>query len=266
MINKSSCFVWAVILAGLPQATKVELKPHTAEAFDRYVHAVEANLDGDQGAAEFLWVDRSPSRKRVALQGKVLAEPSIGKGETEIPDGLIHDWTGTVFIPGVSLTRVLEFMQDYANHKQFYKPEVIDSRLVSRQGDEFRVALRLVKKQVLTVVLNTEYQVVYARLDPTRAASKSFSTRIAEVEDPGERTERELPLGQDHGFLWRLDSFWRFQERDGGVYLECRAISLSREVPPALAWLVNPIIRSLSRDSMTNTLEATRRALGVKGG
>ena len=84
------------------------------------------------------------------------------------------------------------------------------------------------------------------------------------MQDPGERTEHELPPGRDHGFMWRLDTFWRFQERDGGVYMECRAISLSRDLPAGLGWLINPIIHSLPRDSMTNTLEATRRALAAK--
>ncbi len=265
MIKKGSYFIWAVLFTGLPEAAKVELKPRTVEAFDNYLRAAEAAHDQELGGTQFLWVDGSADRKRAVLQGKVLAEPSIGKGELDIPDGLIHDWTGAVFIPGISLPQLLEFMQDYGSHKRFYKPEVIDSRVVSRQGDEFQVALRLVKKQVLTVVLNTQYHVAYNRVDQTRASSKSFSTRIAEVESPGERTEQELPPGRDHGFLWRLDSFWRFEERDGGVYMECRAISLSRDVPKTLAWLVTPMIRSLSRDSLTNTLEATRRGIGGEG-
>jgi hypothetical protein len=72
---------------------------------------------------------------------------------------------------------------------------------------------------------------------------------------------RELPPGQDHGFLWRLNSYWRFEERDGGVYVECEAISLTRNVPLGLGWLVNPIIRSLPRESLANTLWATREAV-----
>jgi hypothetical protein len=110
------------------------------------------------------------------------------------------------------------------------------------------------------VVLNTEHDVRYVRLDRARWYSKSFTTRIAEVEDPGPN-ERELPPGNDHGFMWRLNTFWKFEERDGGVYLECQAISLTRDVPVGLGWLINPIIRSLPRESLTNTLRETRQAL-----
>ena len=97
---------------------------------------------------------------------------------------------------------------------------------------------------------------VFIPLDAHRWYSRSYSTRIAEVDDG-----QELPPGEDHGFLWRLDSYWRFEERDGGVYLECEAISLTRSVPLGLGWLINPIIQSLPRDSLVNTLRETREAL-----
>jgi len=151
-------------------------------------------------------------------------------------------------------------VEDYDNHKNIYRPEIMESRLLSRHDGDFHVFLRILKKQILTVVLNTEHDVRYVRLDRTRWYSKSVTTRIAEVEDPGP-DEHELPPGNDHGFMWRLDSFWKFEERDGGVYLECRAISLTRDVPVGLGWLINPIIRSLPRESLTNTLKATRQAL-----
>ena len=40
-----------------------------------------------------------------------------------------------------------------------------------------------------------------------------------------------------------------------------RAISLSRDVPTGLGWIINPIIRSLPRESLSNTLRETRQAL-----
>ena len=258
--NGSFLCLAAFLLAALPDAARVQLKPRTAEAFDKYMQAAQARFDASPHAGAFLWVDGSPDRKRAVSAGKILAEPSNQSGDIEIPDGLIHDWTGAVFVPGATLDQTLHMVEDYDHHKNIYRPEVVDSRLLARHGDHFHVFLRLVKKQILTVVLDTEHDVDYARLDGTRWYSKSFTTRIAEVDDPGPN-ERELPPGNDHGFLWRLNSFWRFEERDGGVYLECQAISLTRDVPVGLGWIINPIIRSLPRESLSNTLKATRQAL-----
>jgi hypothetical protein len=138
---------------------------------------------------------------------------------------------------------------------------VRDSRLLSRHGNNYLVYLRLVKKQVLTVVLDTTHQVHYACASRTRCTSRSRATRIVEVDDPGGDREHEMPPGRDHGFLWRLDSWWRFEERDGGVYVECEAISLTRGVPAGLGWLINPIVRTLPRESLGNALKETRAAL-----
>ena len=121
--------------------------------------------------------------------------------------------------------------------------------------------MRLVKKKVITAILNTNHDVIYFRLDATRAHSRSRTTRVTEVEDAGKPAERELPPGTGHGFLWSLDSFWRVQERDGGVYAECQAVSLSRDIPWGLGWLIRPIIRDLPQESLRNTLQATRAAL-----
>jgi len=239
----------------------VELKPPTAEAFDDYMRKAEARVDRQAQTSDFLWVDGAPERKRQALDGKVLAEPFAGSGEVQIADGLIHDWVGAVFIPGATLEQALTFLKDYDNHKNFYKPEVLDSKTLSRDGDQFRVFLRLLKRKVLTVVLNTNHDVRYTRVNGQRAYSRSYSTRIAEVENAGKSGERELRPGKDHGFLWRLNSFWRFEQRDGGVYVECEAISLTRDVPTGLGWVINPIIRSLPKDSLAATLAETRQGL-----
>ena len=137
---------------------------------------------------------------------------------------------------------------------------MIDSKLLSRNGNDFKIYLRLFKKKVISVVLNTEHDARFTEISPTRWQSRSYSTKIAEVKNPGEADERELPPGNDHGFLWRLDSYWRYEQRDGGVYVECEAISLTRNVPTGLGWLIDPIIRDLPRESLAGTLRATRDA------
>lgn len=250
-----ACFGLAVA------AHAVELKPATVRAFDRYIQTAETRLDGRQdGQKHFLWVDEAAERLRQVRGGQVAVQPWTGKGEVEVPDGLIHDWVGAVFIPGTTLAKTLALVQDYDNHKNIYA-EVIDSKLLHRDGNEFRVYLRLRKKKVVTVVMNTEHDVRYYRVDPARWRSRSYSTRIAEVVNAGEPDEHELPPGTGQGFLWRLYSYWRFAERDGGVYIECEAISLTRDVPTGLGWLIVPIIRGLPRESLVNTLAATRAAL-----
>lgn len=250
-------WLFAGLVAGQSPAATAELQPATVQAFDSYIRAAEAAMNPPQG---LMWVDRDPARAGQLRAGQVLSQPWGQRAETSISGGLVHDWVGAAFIPGATLDRTLALVQDYDRHQKIY-PEVIDSKLLSRNDGDFEVYLRLLKKKVLTVVLNTRHDVRYTRFDARRAASRSYSTRIAEVENAGKPGERELPPGRDHGFLWRLYSYWRFVERDGGVYIECRAISLTRSVPTGLGWLIEPIIRNLPRESLAGTLRATRDAM-----
>ena len=152
-------------------------------------------------------------------------------------------------------------IQDYDNHANVYKPEVIASKLVSRHNNDFEIYLRLLKKKIITVVLDTTHRVHYRALDDTRWICQSYTTRIAEVEKAGSRGEEILPADTGYGFLWRLYSYWQFEERGGGVYVECRAISLTRDVPLGLGWIIEPIVRTLPKESFIHTLECTRRVL-----
>jgi len=242
-------------------AQGAELKKETEQAFESYVHSAEARMDGQIRSGAFLWTDGLPERRQLVAAGQVVVQPASSKETVGVPGGLIHDWIGAVFAPGTTLDKTLALVEDYNNHKNIYKPEVIDSRLLSREGNDYKIYLRLLKKKVLTVVLNTYHDVHYVHLDQTRWYSRSYSTRITEVDNAGKPDEHELPPGEGHGFLWNLDSFWKFQERDGGVYIECEAISLTRAVPTGLGWLIQPIIRDLPRESLSNTLRETRDAL-----
>ncbi len=248
-------------MAAPGDAITAELKKETVQAFEEYIRAAEAQMQEQLNPGKhFLWAERAPERERQARAGQVITQRWT-TDEVRAPGGLIHDWIGTVFIPGVTLERTLALAQDYNNHRNIYRPEVIGSRLLARDGNHFKIYLKLLKKKVLTVVLNTEHDVRYFPLDQDRWRSRSYSTRITEVVDAGKPSERELPEGQGHGFLWRLYSYWKFEEKDGGVWVECRAISLTRNVPTGLGWLIEPIIRNLPRDSLSNTLRATRDAL-----
>ena len=250
----------AALLLGCAHAA--ELKPQTVAAFDRYVQQAEQRMDGRKS---FLWTGESDARARRVRQGAMLVEPATGTAETPVAFGLVHDWVGAVFIPGTTLEQTLAVGQDYNRHKDIYRPEVMDSRILAHTGNDFRVYLRLLKKKVITVVLDTEHEVHYERVDATRWRSRSRSTKIAEVKDAGKPNERELPPGTGDGYLWRLYSYWRYEERDGGTWVECETISLTRDIPTGLGWLIEPIIRSLARDSLVSTLRETQASLAPRG-
>jgi hypothetical protein len=243
-------------------ARAVDLKPETVQAFDRYIRETETRLQAQVApGAKFLWTDEAAERAARVRQGQPVIENRTEQGTLAVPGGLIHDWIGAVFIPGVNLQKTLAFVQDYDHNQDNYKPEVLSSRLVSRHGNDFQIHLRLMKHKVITVILDTDYDVRYFPLDGGRCHSRAYSTRIAEVQNAGKPDERTLPPGQDSGFLWRLYSYWRFQERDGGVYVECEAISLTRPIPVGVGWLIQPIVTSLPRESLENTLHDVAHAL-----
>jgi len=247
----------------MAQSTKpAQLKPQTLHAFDTYIRAAEAEAaQALQAGRPFLWAEASPDRIRRVREGQVVAEFWAGKGPVKIANGLIHDWVAAASLPGQTVEKVLALIQDYNHHKDIYRPEVMDSKLLSRHGDDFHIYLRLLKKKIITVVLDTENEVHYGSLDPLRWTCRSYTTRIAEVQDAGSSKEKILAPDTGYGFLWRLYSYWRFEEREQRVYAECRAISLTRDVPLGLGWVVEPIIQKLPQESLIRTLEATRQAL-----
>jgi hypothetical protein len=135
------------------------------------------------------------------------------------------------------------------------------SKLVEHTGEDFKVHYRLRKKKVITIILDTDYQVHRHSLDATHAYSNSISTRIAQVENAGEPDERELPPGKDGGFLWRLNSYWRYFDSGRGVYVQCEAVSLTRDIPAGLNWLIGSFVQSVPKESLEFTMNSTRSAV-----
>jgi hypothetical protein len=222
-----------------------QLTPETSRAFDRYTNLVEKQLS----AGSLLYTGAHADAKSAARRGEtVVVDAKIA--DVPVPDGLIHDWLGVLFIPGASIASVQAVLQNYGDYKRAYQPDVTDSKVLSRDGDRFRVFLRLYKHEFMTLVYDSEYDVVYSFPAPGRMEIVSRSTRISQS-------------GEEHGFLWRLNTYWRFEQADGGVYAQCRAISLSRDIPFGFGWL-HGFLRKFPRESMVNTLEATRRAVLAK--
>jgi len=258
----------------LPEsAGGAELKQETTEAFNQYVLLTEDRMAEElRDGRTSLWVDGFPEPQRDKLytqlrQGEIVIE-RLETLEREkrirVPNGLIHHWVAVSFVPGVTLQQVLTLLQDYDHHEAIYKPDVLRSRLLNADGNCFKIYLRLHQKAILTAVFNAEFDVSYFPLDENRTHSRSLSTRIAELENPDRSDEREKPIGKDRGFLWRLNSYWRFQEQDGGVYLQLESVALSRSVPALLAWVVNPLLKSIPREYLSRLLTSTRIALTNK--
>lgn len=264
-----------VCLAALSSASisAEQMQPRTSAAFDRYVKASEANMAGTLRSGPFLHVDALPATERGAVFAKLKrGEVEISRQKTldngqpiPVPDGLIHHWIGTIFIPGADMARTLALLQDYNNHYKYYAPDVQQSKLLSRDGNNFKIFFRLQQKKIVTVTLDANYDVTYMPLTANSTASYSRSTRIAQVENAGKPDEHEDPPDDGGGYLWRLNSYWRILERDGGVYIQLEAISLTRDIPTGLGWLVGPFVSSVPKESLQFTLQRTRDALARPG-
>ncbi len=241
----------------------------TIEAFLQYIAKIEAQNSASLRQGPFLWVDGLPPRE----QKQAIAELKNGEvamrrlsvssaGENvNVPGGLIHDWEGIVFVPGVKIDDVLKILQDYDHQATYYAPDVEQARIESHNGNEFHVFLRFRRHKVVTVVLDTEHDITYFRDSPLRAHSRSSATHIAQVEDPGGPKEKEKAPGKDDGYLWRMETWWRMQERDGGVYVQNEAVTLTRDIPTGLGWLIEPFITKIPKETLEFTLQATRSAV-----
>jgi hypothetical protein len=249
----------------MPQtANEVQLNPKTLKSFEEYVHDAETAMERTLRGHDFLWADTNARIAEQVRGGEIVAQFWAGRGPIKILSGLIHDWVGAAWMPDTTMKKTLALIQDYDHHVNIYAPEVIGSKLISRRGNDFKIYLRLLKKKILTVVLDTDHDVHYRAVERNRWTCQSYTTRIAEVENAGNPNEKVLAPDSGYGFLWRLYSYWRFEERDGGVSVECRAVSLSRDIPFGLGWVIEPIVQQLPRESLVHTLECTRQALNAQ--
>ncbi len=261
-----ACLLNARIAAGqlIPTA---QLKPETLEAWAEYERLTEKRIASELGSdARFLVQDflsasgAARCRQTLAAGGVFITKMETRDGEGKpiaVPNGMIHHWLGSIFLPGVGLADLLKWVQNYDQHAKYFE-EVERSRLLNRQADVFRIFLRLRRQKLITVYYNSEHVVEYRLHENIRASSKSYATKIAELENPGTPREREKPQGGDSGFLWRLNSYWRFEQKDGGVVVSCESVSLSRKIPRGFDWLIKGYVESVPKESLANTLTSIR--------
>ena len=253
----------AIVLSSPMLISAADLNQQTINAWDEYIQAINSQMtQRSNGTTSFLWIDEAPGRRERVRQGEILVEPGSKDTPEKVPQGLIHNWLGAVFIPDATLGSVFAMLNDYGRYDQIYNPAVKDAKLLKVSGAMRKFSLVLSEKApFVNAAIATEYVSQNFRLDRHRWYTITYSTRIQQIDDFGKPGARELPPDQGAGYIWRLFSIQRFEERDGGVYTELETIALSRNIPFEIQWLVRPILQHLPRESMTATLQKTRDAV-----
>lgn len=242
-------------------ANAADLKPPALEAWDSYIQTAEASMqDRLQPGKSFLSIDEVEGRAARVHGGEILAFPIGPHIPKRIPSGLIHHWAGAAFFPNAKLEDVLAVVRDYGRYKQFFHPVVVASKGLG----EDRFSLTLMNPSVFQHnALDSDYESKYVQVDPRRWYSVSRTTRMQEIKEYGQSGERMLPAGTGSGYIWRLYSITRFEERDGGVYVEVEAMALSRDIPASFRWIADPIVRRTSRNSVLTSLRQTMDAVAA---
>jgi hypothetical protein len=257
MVRGTHCRLFCALLLLLfaSPAMQAELKPETRAAYQKYI---AAQNDAQTG---FLWIDRDAGRQQAVRRGEIVTQQVKS---LSVPGGMIQHWIGGVFLPGASLAQVEKVDQDYADYGKIYGPDISRVQVLAHDGNHFVVSYRITKTKVLTAVVDTVHAIEFLPLGPTRMAIQSQSQSVRQVENAGKAAERDLPEGEGSGFLWAMNSYWRMEQRDGGVYMECEAITLSRDVPFGLGALIDPILQSFAEDSLKKTIAAKRQAVASR--
>lgn len=264
MVRTNGFFAIAIVAAGVvAQADAEELQRATADAWQEYVRGAAARMNARlDGRQPFLWIDEAADGAPRLRRGEILVAPVAGHGTHPVVNGLIHDWVGAIFIPNATIQGLLSVVHDYDRYKDIYKPVVMDSRsLDSGAADqEFTMVWQ---RQVLFVnaAMRGRYRAHDVMIDSHRGYTVMDATSVQQIEDYGNSGEHLLPPDTGAGFIWRIHSVSRYEERDGGVYLETEAIALSRDIPGLLRWIVNPVVSHLSINSLATTLRQTREAV-----
>jgi hypothetical protein len=241
---------------------RARAEPTTAavSAFDDYVHSVESRL-AQQHRNAFLAPPLTPQDEQRLRKGELIIEPITPLTGLPLPGALLHDWRGTAFAAGAKAADFERLMRNINAYPQYFSPQVLQAKVITQQGDHLQAIMRIRQKHVLTVVLDTSYDITFGRLDTQRGYSISRSTKISEIDSPGSADEHALSSSEEHGFLWRLNSYWTYEERDGGLYLQIESVSLTRSVPNGLNWIIQPFIEKIPRESLEFTLRSTCNAL-----
>ncbi len=243
-------------------APAAELQPDTLAAWNAYLQQADSQMqERVQGHLPFLWVDEAPERVARVRRGEAAIAPMAGRGTKSVPHGLIHDWIGAIFIPGATIDDLWAVVHDYNDYQRIYQPVVASSRTLAC-GDDSQEFQMVWHRKVLFVsaAVQGRYESHDFMLDRYRGYNVAEAVEVREIEQYGHEDQRLLPPDTGSGFIWRIRSTARYEERDGGVYLEVRAMALTRDIPSSVAWMVRGVVNHLSINSLTATLQETRDA------
>jgi hypothetical protein len=252
-----------LILLAAPACAAAEPARAAVAAFNSYVGTVESRL-GEQHRRQngFLAAaTSSPQNEQRLRQGELIVEKLTPATGADLPGAMLHHWRGTAFAPGAKAADFERLMKDFNAYSQQFSPQVLQAKVLSQQGDHLQAVMRVRQRHVITVVMDTTYDITFSRLDARHGYSISRSTRIAEIDSPGTVNERMLNSNEEHGFLWRLNTYWSYEERDGGLYMQIESVSLTRSIPLGLGWAIGPFVESVPRESLEFTLRSACNAL-----
>ncbi len=255
-------FLSALLTASGP--ARAQPPAAAVSAFNSYVGTVEVRLDqqhrAQNGFIAPVASGGSDSEARLR-KGELIIEQLTPSAGADLPGAMLHDWRGTGFVPGAAAADFERLMKGYNTYPQHFSPQVLQAKVLAQHGDFFHVAMRVRQKHVIAVVMDTTYDIAYGRLDARHGNSNSRSTQIQEIGSPGTSWERALSPKEEHGFLWRMNTYWSYEERDGGLYMQIESVTLTRSIPKGLAWIIRPFVESIPRESLEFTLRAASNAL-----
>jgi hypothetical protein len=246
-----------------PSRIVAEPAPAAVAAFNSYIGAVESRL-AQQHRSQTGFLASAPAIQQEdprLRRGELVVEKLTPSTGLDLPGAMLHHWRGTAFVPGASAADFERLMRNFSAYPDHFSPQVVQAKLLSEQGDHLQANMRVRQRHVITVVMDTTYDIVFGRLDTQHGYSISRSTRIAEIEGAGTSNERALNASQEHGFLGRQNTYWSYEERDGGLMMQIESVSLTRAIPTGLGWAVGPFVESVPRESLEFTLHAVCNAL-----
>jgi len=249
------------LLAAAPGHLWADPSPAAIAAFNSYVGNLEGRLAEQHRSTAAFVSSVTPETEARLRNGELMIESSTPPGGAELDGALLHDWRGSAFAPGATAADFERLMRDFNAYPQRFAPQVLAARTVTEQGDHLQAWIRVRQHHILTVVMDSDYDITFGRLDPRHGYSISRSTRIAEIDSLGSANQKTLSSSEEHGFLWRLYTYWSYEERDGGLYMQIESVSLSRAIPTGLGWAVRPFVASVPRESLEFTLRSACNAL-----
>jgi hypothetical protein len=253
----------ALLFAAIPGCAMAEPSPEAVAAFSSYAGAVESRLARQHRSPDgFLAPLAPPAQSEQRLrQGDLIVEQLTPATGAAFSGAMIHHWRGTAFAPGATAADFEQLMKNFNAYPEHFSPQVLQAKILAQQGDRLQAVMRVRQRHVLTVVMDTAYDIAFGRLDARHGYSISRSTQISEIASPGTPAERALSSSEEHGFLWRLNTYWSYEERDGGLYMQIESVTLTRSIPTGFGWAIGPFVESVPRESLEFTLHSACNAL-----